>query len=214
MPKVLIEAHYLPCIAYFAVIQRFNEVCLEKYEHFVKQSFRNRCYINTEHGRDVLIVPLTSKHGKVPIKDVRIDNSQKWVNNHWRSICSAYGKAPFFEFYAEDLEKILFGEPTFLYDLNYELLTMCLKWLKSSVTVKETLSYEKNILDGKNDLRSRIDVKDEESINLVYTKKGYQQVFGNAFVANLSIIDLVFCCGPEAGSIITASFRANEQIPF
>jgi hypothetical protein len=214
MPKVLIEAHYLPCIAYFAVIQRFTDVYLEKHEHFIKQSFRNRCYINTEHGRDGLIVPLTGKHGKVPIKDVRIDHSQKWVNNHWRSISSAYGKAPFFEYYADDLEKVLMAEPTFLYDLNYELLTMCLKWLKSPVSLKETLSYEKNILYDKNDLRSRIDVKETESINLVYRERGYQQVFGNAFVANLSIIDLIFCCGPEAGSIIEASFRANEQIPF
>jgi hypothetical protein len=207
MSKVVIETHFLPCIAYFAVIQRFTDVYLEKHEHFIKQSFRSRCYINTEHGRDVLSVPLTGKHGKVPIKDVRIDNSQKWVNNHWRSIRSAYGKAPFFEYYAEDLEKILMGGPTFLYDLNYELLTMCLKWLKSPVAVKETLSYEKNILDGKTDLRSRIDVKDEESVKLVYRERSYQQVFGNAFVANLSIIDLIFCCGPEAGSIIRTSFR-------
>lgn len=207
MTTALIEAHYLPCIAYFAVIQRFNKIGLEKHEHYIKQSFRNRCYINTEHGRDILTVPLTSKHGKVPIKDIRIDHTQKWVNNHWRSICSAYGKAPFFEFYAEDLEKILFGKPTFLYDLNYDLLTMCLKWLKSPVIVEETLAYEKNILDAKNDLRSRIDVKDQESVNLVYKERAYRQVFGNAFVANLSIIDLVFCCGPEAGSIIKASSR-------
>jgi WbqC-like protein family len=212
--KALIDLHYLPCIAYFAVIQRFKTICLEKHEHFVKQSYRNRCYINTEHGKDVLVIPLTDKHGKVAVKDIRIDYTQKWVNNHWRSICSAYGKAPFFEYYAGDLESNLFKQHTFLYELNYELLTMCLKWLKLEVIIEETLSYEKNINPEKTDLRSRINAKDQEYINLVIQERGYQQVFGNAFVANLSIIDAIFCCGPEAGSIIKASFTGNEQIPF
>ena len=46
---------------------------------------------------------LTDKHGKIAIKDVRIDYSQKWLNNHWRTITSAYRNAPFFEYYADDL---------------------------------------------------------------------------------------------------------------
>lgn len=180
----------------------------------MKQSYRNRCYINTEHGKDVLVVPLTNKHGKVAVKDIRIDYSQKWVNNHWRSICSAYGKSPFFEFYASDLEKVLFDEQIFLYDLNYQLLTMCLKWLKLDVTLEETTAYEKNNFPGKIDLRSRIDAKDQEYCKLVYKDRGYHQVFGKSFLENLSIIDVIFCCGPEAGSIIQGSFRENEQIQF
>lgn len=210
--KAVIEAHYLPCMAYFAVIQRFTRVAVEKHEHYVKQSFRNRCYINTEHGKDALIVPLTDKHGKKSIRDIKIDYGQKWVNNHWRSICSAYGKSPFFEYYASDLEKILFSRPAFLYDLNWELLTMCLKWLRSPVILEETLSYRQNILEGETDLRSRISVKNQDYINHVYKGQAYRQVFGNAFVGNLSILDVIFCCGPEAGSIIMASFGGNEQI--
>ena len=122
----LIETHYLPSIAYFSALQNVDEVILEKHERYVKQSYRNRTYIVSTQGKEKLIVPLTSKHGKVLITDVRIDYGQKWLNQHWRAIQSAYGRAPFFEYYKEDLETVLFKKTMFLYDLNFELLSMCL----------------------------------------------------------------------------------------
>src|SRR5688572_25723175 len=130
MSAVLIESQYLPPIAYFAALQSCDEIILESHEHYIKQTFRNRCAINTSQGRVDLIVPLTSKHGKTVISDVRIDYTQKWLNNHWRTIQSAYANAPFFEFYADDLHQVLFKKHEFLLELNGELLSMCLKWLK------------------------------------------------------------------------------------
>ena len=82
----LIELQYLPPIEYFSALSQFDEVLLEKHEYFEKQTYRNRCYVNSVHDREMLIVPLTSKHGKIKISDVRIDYSQKWLNNHWRTI--------------------------------------------------------------------------------------------------------------------------------
>src|SRR5688572_3394093 len=92
-----------------------------------------------------MIVPVTSKHGGVRTKDVRIDFSQKWLNNHWRTVQSAYGKAPFFEHYCNDLHEALFSKVDFLYDLNYILLSMCLKWLRWNVTLKETELYGQTV---------------------------------------------------------------------
>src|SRR5687767_15886504 len=90
----------------------------------------------------MLILPLTGLHGKIAVKDVRIDYTQKWLNNHWRAIQSAYGKAPFFEYYSDDLHTVLFRNHVFLYDLNLELLTLCLKWLKWSLPIRETIIFE------------------------------------------------------------------------
>lgn len=199
------ELHYLPCIAYFSLVLDFDELLLEKHEHYVKQSFRNRTYINTEHGKAPLIIPLTGKSNRASAGELRIDYSQKWVNNHWRTITSAYGKSPFFEYYCSDLDKILHSRCELLYDLNLQLLTMCLKWLRCPVQLKETLSYEKMYANEIKDLRNRLDAKNEETIRSNYTAISYQQVFGNSFVENLSIIDLIFCLGPEAGSIIKSS---------
>lgn len=201
----LIETHYLPSIAYFAALQNVHEIILEKHEHYQKQTYRNRCHIISARGKEKLIVPLTFKHGKVFITDVRIDYGQKWLNNHWRTIQSAYGKAPFFEHYSEDLEKILFGKVMFLYDLNLDLLSMCLKWLKWDMTVKESLSYEKAPALQVLDLRSLITPKNEENLQHFYRPVSYYQVFGKTFVENASLIDLIFSEGPKAAQIVKAS---------
>ena len=209
MSSILIEAQYLPPIAYFAAIQPASVITIEKHEHFQKQTYRNRCYILSSQGKEMLILPLTSKHGNVCITDIKIDYSQKWLNHHWRSIQSAYGRAPFFEYYASDLEKVLFAKHTFLYDLNYQLLSMCLKWLKRNVTIKESLMYEKTVDSSVTDLRSLINPKKTDIEEKIYRPTPYTQVFGSTFVKNLSLIDLIFCEGPAAGLIVEASAVAK-----
>ena len=204
MKTALIEAHYLPSIAYFSALQSASEITLECHEHYTKQTFRNRCTINTTQGRLDLTVPLTDKHGKVLITDIRIHNDQKWVNNHWRTIRSAYANAPFFEHYGDELESLLYQKHTFLYDLNFALLSMCLKWLKWSKPLKESLSYEKS-LPQDIDLRSQINPKKKELLVEFFTPVPYTQVFGSTFEENLSIIDLVFCVGPAAAEFVRDS---------
>lgn len=207
MKNLLIESQYLPSIAYFAPLYGSSEVVLEKHENYIKQTYRNRCHILTAQGPETLIIPLTSKHGKVCIKDIRIDYGQKWLNNHWRTIQSAYGKAPFFEYYGQDLEKVLFTKYEFLFDLNYDLLSMCLKWLRWNLTVRETLTYEKTVPANLLDFRSMINPKKSELLNPFFHSVPYTQVFGNTFVANMSVVDLIFCEGPEASRIIQASLK-------
>jgi len=208
----LIEVQYLPSVAYFAALGGAQEIVLEKHEHYEKQTYRNRCYINAVHGREALIVPLTAKHGKVIISEVRVDYSQKWLNNHWRTLQSAYGKAPFFEYYSHDLEQVLFKRWTFLYDLNRELLSMCLKWLKWDVSVKESLSYVQQPDQPISDLRSVINPKNAVNLSRFYHPVRYYQVFGNTFAENLSLVDLIFCEGPQAAAIVQQSRKQNEQI--
>jgi hypothetical protein len=202
---VLIELQYLPPVSYFSLLRNFESVFVEKFEHYEKQTYRNRCYINTSQGVETLIVPLTAKHGKTLIKDVRIDYNQKWLNNHWRSIQTAYGKAPFYEYYHQDLHDILFKRQEFLYDLNLHLLTMCLKWLRYNIVVRETTIYEKTPQTGISDYRSAINPKKAEGCNGFYKSVEYRQVFGSKFVENLSIVDLIFCKGPGAIQTVVES---------
>jgi hypothetical protein len=203
--SVLIELHYLPCIAYFTAIAPYNDIVVEKYEHYEKQSFRNRCYIKGPHKVETLIVPVTGKHGKPHTSAVRIDYSQKWLNNHWRTIRTGYGNAPFFEYYAPDLYEILAKKPVFLYDLNLQIMTLCLKWLKKQAAIRETASYTDIPANSVKDMREVINPKKEDGCNRIYKSIEYQQVFGSKFVPNLSIIDLIFNQGPGAWDIVKAS---------
>ncbi len=216
--KTLIELQYLPSIAYFSVLRSSENIIVEKFEHFIKQSYRNRCHILTAQGIQRLIVPITSKsarmnrkdaYGKVLITDVRIDYSQKWLNNHWRAIESAYRNAPFFEFYADDLRLTLFRQHTFLYDLNFELLTICLRWLKLDIPIQETMAYEKIPSGSVIDVRNVIQAKKTEQLASFFQPVTYAQVFGNTFVEGLSLIDLVFCEGPNAYNVVGSSAKLH-----
>ena len=143
MKSALIELHYLPSLEYFCALQDYSSIQLEKHEYFVKQSYRNRCYINTAQGIEMLTVPLTNKHGKVAIGHVKIDYRIKWQNNHWRTIESAYRKAPFFEYYSDDLKKIIYAGHIFLFDLNLALLSFCLKSISCRPELSVSVAYEK-----------------------------------------------------------------------
>jgi len=203
--NLLIDLHYLPSLEYFCALQQFDAIQLEKHELYVKQSYRNRCFVNTAQGPLMLVTPLTDKHGKVPIKDVRIDYSVRWQNNQWRTIESAYRKAPYFEYYSEDFRKIIYHPYTFIFDLNLDLLSFCLKCLRHRPQLSVSVSYQKNVEESVFDLRSVIQPKIPYSARPIYKPISYTQVFGNQFVPNLSVIDLLFCEGPRAGSLLLAS---------
>ena len=157
----------------------------------------------------MLVVPVTEKHGKVPFKDIRIDNSLKWKNKHWRSIQSAYAKAPFFEHYRDELNKVIYGDISFLVDLDRHLLSFCLQSLGLAKELLGTVAYEKEAKPEISDLRSQITPKKPFSGRFFYQPKPYHQVFGNAFASNLSIIDLLFCAGPRALTLLKASREEN-----
>jgi hypothetical protein len=200
----LIELHYLPSIPYFAAISGYDQIILEKKERYVKQTYRNRCFIVTSQGIDRLVVPVYSR-GKPSIGEVKIDYDQKWQNRHWRAIRSAYGKAPFFPYYEQELHKELYQDHVFLYDLNRSLLSLCLKWLRIAISLKESEEFEKEAKKGITDLRNRmIDFHPGEN-SAYFIPAMYLQVFGNKFVPGLSVLDLIFCAGPEAGHILRKS---------
>lgn len=201
----LIELHHLPSLEYFSALQRFDEVIVEKHEHYVKQSYRNRVYINTAQGVEMLSVPLAERHGKIPVSQVRIDYRQRWENHHWRTIESAYRKAPFFEHYESQLKSLIYSKREFLFDLNMAILSLCLKSLRWSKKIVETDHYAVQTPLNVTDLRDVITTKKPYPERKFYHPAPYYQVFGSTFVENLSLIDLLFCMGPQSNTILRQS---------
>ena len=163
----------------------------------------------TSQGKGMLTVPLTNKHGKVLITDVRIDDSSRWQIIQWRTILSAYANTPYFEHYRDALEQIIFSKTNFLYDLNFSLLSFCLQSLGMKISISESVSYEKNPELSISDLRSKISAKKDYSTRCFYQPIPYLQVFGNTFAENLSVIDLLFSEGPLAHRHLKASGKGN-----
>lgn len=203
--ELLIELHYLPSLDYVTGLMQFQRVQIEAHEHYQKQSYRNRCYVLTANKVDVLTVPVVQGTHHHPIRELQIDNGQSWQLRHWRAIRGAYGKSPFFEYYAPDFDRVYQKRWTFLFDLNYELLTICLKIIGASIPLNLTDCYEKAPIDGLFDARSRINPKNRDNSYVFYKPIPYQQNFGFDFVPNLSILDLVFCQGPMAKQFLSST---------
>jgi hypothetical protein len=208
---LLIDLHFLPSLEYFCVLSDFNKIEFEKHEHYVKQSCRNRCYIKTSQGVEMLSIPLTGKHGKVSFADVRLDNSTRWQNIFQRTIESAYRNSPYYEHYAGDLFKIIYSNKNFIFDLNFSLLSFCLESLKWSRELSESSQYENVVNDRFFDMRSTITTRNTYIDRGFYRPAPYYQVFGSRFDENLSVLDLLFCAGPHAGGVLMASKEGQES---
>ena len=204
---LLLDLHYLPCLDYVSGLMQFDGVQIEAHEHYQKQSYRNRCYVRTANGIDILTVPVQSGTRHQPIRDLRVDNSQMWAMHHWRTLQAAYGKAPFFEYYAPDFKPIYEKKWTYLFDLNFALLTICLKLLPLSAPLNLTEWYEKKTPLGVTDARSMVNLRNSPESYIFHYPVPYPQNFGRNFVPNLSIIDLLFCQGPAASDVLRAGFR-------
>ncbi len=85
---LLIDLHYLPCVAYFTRVLRYDNVALVIHEKYQKQSYSNRCYILGSQKVDRLTVPVIGGKKQVPYSSIKIDYQQKWGQTHWRTICT------------------------------------------------------------------------------------------------------------------------------
>ena len=194
--NILLSTAYLPPIEYFSYITKAEEVLIEKEENYLKQSYRNRCYILSAGGTQILTVPVyKGSFHKIPVKEIRIDYSKKWQQVHLRALTSSYKSSPFFIYYFENIEKIILADYEYLLDLNMALLKAILNIMKINVSVNYTSDF-KPVSNNKNDLRYTINPKKESG----FIPKEYIQVFnaGKGFVPGLSIIDLFFNMGPDA----------------
>jgi hypothetical protein len=192
----LIELQYFPTIRFFAVLLQHERIRIEQHEHYQKRTYRNRCHIAAANGLLRLSVPLEQgKNNQQPIREVRIANDYSWQQQHWQAIQSAYGNAPYFEYYKDELIPIFFQKYDFLFDLNLALLSAITELLLYPVALEFTESYETTPTHV-TDYRNAFTPKATDLPPPVV----YPQVFADRydFLPDLSVLDLLFCKGPES----------------
>lgn len=162
-------------------------------------SFRNRCCLLGGNGRIDLSIPIDGgRNLKVPMKEVRIRNSERWQYRHWKTIMSCYNKSPYFSYYAGELERLYARPFNFLVDWNIE----CFQWAADKLAIDIPWSLSDGYVENY-DAAEYLDWRGAllpSTINeKVPSQDPYPQVFADrfGFVANLSVLDYLFCTNGE-----------------
>ena len=189
--KTIFSTAYFPPIEYFLLVNKYDEIIIEKHENYVKQSYRNRCKVLSANGVQTLSIPVKkASRQKTKIIDVEIDYKENWQKQHLKTLESAYKKSPFFEYYIPEFQEFFSKKYKFLFDFNAKILEKLLQIL--NIEKKLNFSEEYEIYPNISDFRNIIHPKKQFQTN--FEAKKYTQVFFNKFEfqENLSILDLLF----------------------
>ncbi len=196
-------------VQYFARLVGEEEIFLEQYDNYIKQTYRNRCSIIGPNGLLTLSIPVKRIKGEKNLfREVRVDYDMPWNKIHWKSLVAAYASSPFFEFFSDDLCPFYEKRFEFLVDLNLGLLEKTLQMMGMDIPLKLTQNFL--AITGDDDPRQFISPKLDTSLaDPRFFSQVYHQVFNekHGFQPNLSILDLLFNEGPAALSVLKNSLR-------
>lgn len=193
---IVLQSAYFAPVGYYAKIYAHDKILVEQHDHYVKQTYRNRCRIQTESGVMDLSIPVEKFADKVKTKDICISYGQEWRRLHLRAMETSYNSTPFFEYYKDDIHAIYERKEKYLFDFNMRLMEFTLDALGIQREISTTESYfeeETGIEDGRNLFNPKKENIDTDS-------KPYYQMFSEkfGFTDGLSIVDLLFNLGPES----------------
>ena len=225
---MILTAHqpvYLPWLGLFHKIAlaelfvSFNRV------QYQPKDWNNRNRVKTAAGPIWLSVPVRrSGYLEKTISDIEVDNASPWARKHWKSLQLHYGSAPHFARYADFFEDTYMRrEWRTLVELNEHMLAWFLAELGIDVPVRSAADYEFHgaksdlVLDMCRTLGADVyifgaqgrDYADMAAFRAAgvepvfqdYRHPTYPQRYG-AFLPNLSIVDLMFNCGPSSLDIL------------
>ena len=198
MTTALLQTTYFGPVQWYQKLYRYDHCLIEQYDSYQKQTFRNRCVIATANGVQALTVPVEHSDDKMLTKDLRVSDHNQWRRIHWNALQSAYSESPFFEYYADDIRPFFEKKYAYLIDFNEEIRQKICELIDIHPDVEYTQAFTANNSPIK-DFREVIHAKHPQP-DADFEPKRYWQVFQHkhGFLPNLSILDLLFCTGPEA----------------
>lgn len=222
MKKVaILQSNYIPWKGYFDLIAAVDEFILYDDVQYTRRDWRNRNQIKTPQGLQWLTVPVqVSGKYRQKIRDTQIDG-HVWAVTHWKALLQNYRRAPHFQSIAEWLEPLYIEQKdTHISQLNRRLIEAVCAYLGIKTTIRNSWDYD--VQEGKTeclaglcqqaggqDYVSGPSAKDyikdkvfqDMGIRLTWFDYNgypeYPQLWGR-FSHNVSILDLLFNCGPDA----------------
>jgi hypothetical protein len=227
MKRVAIsQSNYIPWKGYFDMIAAVDEFILYDDVQYTRRDWRNRNKIKTPNGIQWLTVPVQTKGSYLQkIRDTPISAESEWARLHWKTLVGSYGRAAHFRAIADFVKPLYLDKNfEFLSDLNRALIEAICEYLGIRTRISNSWDYQ--LIDGKTTRLVNLCVqagaseyvsgpaaKDyiEES---EFASRGitvnwfdynnypaYSQPWGE-FTHNVSILDLLFCCGENSSQFL------------
>lgn len=195
--ELILSTSYFPPISYFWLLHNYKAF-IEVHENYQKRSIRNKAQIAGANGRMSFSVPLKKGKSQLPLAEVEISYDEPWPKQHLSHIQSAYGSAPYFEYYYPQIERLLNSNQARLLTLNLEILRLFKSFGYLSGEIYLTEDFKKpGLVKG-------LDLRKYSGKEIPTELFPYNQVFEYkyGFLSDLSCLDLLFNLGPEAPSYI------------
>jgi hypothetical protein len=212
------QPQYLPWLGYFDKIRRADVFCYLDNVQYKKNDWQNRNRIKTAQGWQWLTVPVQYRFPQ-KINEVTINNAVNWKHKHFQTLVTNFNRAPFFEEYAKLLEQVFSEEWAFLSDLNIALIER----IKAAFGLGQAPAVRSSEFSLSEDPTDRLidickvlkadtylsgpdgvkymdlDRFKQRGVQVVvqeFVHPVYPQLF-NSFQSQMSVVDLLFNCGPK-----------------
>jgi len=234
---MILTAHqpvYLPWLGLFHKIALADKFVFFNEVQYLPKDWMNRNKIKSVSGEILLTVPVLRKgYRDKKTSEIEINNQSNWQEKHLKTIIQNYKKTVFFNNYIDFFEEVYTKKWQYLAELNEYMLRWFLKKLEINVEFLKASDFNFNgtkselVLNMCKKLNASTyifgklgedyaEIKDFEKaeINIIfqdYNHPTYKQLHKN-FISNLSILDLLFNCGPESGKIIMSNNISKQNL--
>jgi hypothetical protein len=232
MRAAIHQPMYIPYPGFFHKLSLADVLVIMDDVQYDKR-FTNRNRILVPQGPMWLTVPIVKEDKFLPNASVKINNSLRWSDDHWKKISLSYCNAPFYDLYAGPLEETFQRRSDLLLDLDLDLLKKSMEWLGLNIPVVRESELKSGgkaterlvnvckavgadtYVSGRGG-RNYMDLAlfENEGVRLVfqeYAPAPYRQRFTRTFVPDLSIVDMLFNLGPDASRLIRGT--GGDMLP-
>ena len=226
------QPNFLPWLGYFYKMARCDMFVLLDSVSFAKGSYTNRVKIKTAQGAQWLTVPVQTKGNLgTPICEILTAKDVDWRGKICKTLETNYKACPHYQPYGDQICEIISSSGEGLSEMNIRLIEYLARQLEITVltcrsaALRATGKADELLVAICRELGATTylsgsggaNYQDEQTFQAAgleltyanYIHRRYRQAFGE-FVSGLSVVDLIFNCGPEAGDILRRAGREES----